>query len=299
MAGPRAYYSGSQYAGTVLDGYYTAYLDSPLISAPLQLAAVKEIPEIPSNKYAMAFNGRLLAIGVDDYSNIEEWKSLSYAVSDAKEISDVFAKQGFKSRLFKNAQATKSRIIEALLKENLTSRPDDTFVLYVAGHGFTDAGGEQFIVPFNRKGKIEVISLSEIEALLESHQGKAYVILDNCSEQLLDIDLSSRYKHMLTSNGLGKNRNELSQNKLLINENKNPLIIISSSPGQEAFESSSLQSGIATYKLLEYLKNNRDKQNIDFKEMFEYIKKQTSMLAKSKQIPQNPKVYIKRDSILN
>ncbi len=99
-------------------------------------------------------NSRALVIGIDKYKNAPP---LSYAVSDAEEISSIivkefnFAKENV-SCLF-NKDATKEKIVKTYMtytSEEIVE--DERILIFFAGHGFTSTGkrGEVgFLVPYD------------------------------------------------------------------------------------------------------------------------------------------------------
>lgn len=227
---------------------------------------------------------RLFAVGINDYKfTRDEWKSLKFAVSDAEKVSTVFAQYGFETALLTDRNAVKSDIIRQLYDEVSQSRPGDTFVLYFAGHGFSDIDGDMFILPYldeDRGPDDRVISLGEIKALLSLHKGKTYLIVDNCFNQL-NIDLD------------GWNISEMGGRKpKFIRDNDDerfPVCLLGSSPGERAFESDAYDSGLATHAMLEYLAGTEHKASLNFRTMFEYVRAKTPGLALSLyRLPQHP-----------
>jgi hypothetical protein len=227
---------------------------------------------------------RLFAVGINDYKfTRDEWKSLKFAVSDAENVSEAFRAYGFETELLTDRNAVKSDIIRQLYDEVSQSRPGDTFVLYFAGHGFSDIDGDMFILPYldeNRGPDARVISLDEIKALLSLHKGKTYLIVDNCFNQL-NIDLD------------GGDISEMGTfESKFIRDNGDagfPVCLLGSSPGERAFESETYDSGLATHAMLEYLADTEPETSLNFSAMFEYVRAETPRLALSLyRLPQHP-----------
>ncbi len=159
-------------------------------------------------------------------------------------------------------------IVKSLFQETLNSDSEDAFVFYWAGHGFTDAGGDKYIITYNTNQKeIEIISLAEIKGLLSYHKGKTYVILDACFTKM-DVDV--------------ENLTEKLDSLPLTGSENGPAILFSSSQGERAIESKLLRSGLATHILLDYLKGKNPQKGIDFEDMYNHILKQTPIIANNR-----------------
>jgi hypothetical protein len=81
----------------------------------------------------------ILAAGVDRYA--EGGLNLKYAAGDAQAVSELFQRQGttlyrqVHTRLLLNEQTTRDRIRQALADIAREARPQDTLLVYLAGHG--------------------------------------------------------------------------------------------------------------------------------------------------------------------
>jgi uncharacterized caspase-like protein len=89
----------------------------------------------------------VLALGIDKYRY--EVLNLKYAVADAKALSSAFNLPNAGKALYEQVIVYDPVLNEAVTAENLhrkfeelgkVIRPDDVFVLYMAGHGVTDNG---------------------------------------------------------------------------------------------------------------------------------------------------------------
>ena len=210
-------------------------------------------------------SSRLLAIGIDSYPDDLCWVPLAFAVSDAEKVSEAFSLHDFKTTQLINEEGNKSNILNSLLYESLISKPGDTFVLYIAGHGFVDINGNKFVVTYNEsERKKEVLSISEIKAFLSIHRGTTYVLIDTCFNEL-DIDLGTNP----------------ATNAKLVGDN-HPAILVAGQIGERAIESYRFEAGLTTFALLEFLNDSLDSNGIgslDFEDMFSHITKTTSSLA--------------------
>jgi len=217
---------------------------------------------------------RILSIGIDQYNG--KFEQLKFAVSDAIKTSKAFNKYGYESSTLTNDAADKSNILDELFHEILVSKPDDNFVLYIAGHGFSDINGNLFVVPYSNGKRYSIISLSEINSLLSFHKGKTYALIDTCFDRK-EIDLNS----YVQSFPVRKNGNETT-------------FILASNT--KAIESKFFKSGLMTHSILKFLANAdvncesevdifdivvRDYEQINFQKMFSYISRNTKKISLS------------------
>ncbi len=85
----------------------------------------------------------LLSIGIDDYP---EGRALSYAGKDARAVARALRSELYpktKSTLLLDRQATQAGIVKALEEVAAGARPQDTLIVYMAGHGVK--AGEDFV----------------------------------------------------------------------------------------------------------------------------------------------------------
>ena len=223
---------------------------------------------------------RLLAIGIDEYNNNSLIRPLEFAASDAKRVADAFSPYGFKPKILVNEQASKLNIYKSLASESFISDSNDTFVLYVAGHGLSDKHGNKFIIAYNEDGsRNDIISVLEIEVLLQAHKGKVNVIIDTCFEKR-EIDLTGYLAQFELLKGGGGDEKKID-------------FLFSSSIGEKAIESQKFKSGLTTHALLEYL--NRNPEKIDFGTMFDYASNRTTLIARDVYSSQQHCVVVRKN----
>jgi WD40 repeat protein len=114
-------------------------------SLPVAVAVTSTAPRSPQRLY-------VLALGVDKYRY--EVLNLKYAVADTKAFSAAFNLPNAGKGLYEQVIVCDPMLNEAVTAENLRRkfeelgkviRPDDVFVLYMAGHGVTDNGRYWYI----------------------------------------------------------------------------------------------------------------------------------------------------------
>ena len=215
-------------------------------------------------------SARILSIGINSYEASSNYEPLDYAVRDTTRVSEAFAEHGFKSLTLFDNEATKDNILGSLVEEALTSKPGEFFVFYFAGHGFMDKRGEEALVTFDG----EFLALTDVEAVLSWHRGKAVVIVDTCFHQRKDVDLGIIPR--------------ISPGMPWPHWAKPVTFILAAQPGQDAAESSAFRSGLFTQALLSYLQqielglaNHIGKQDIELYsvELFDRVSKDTTRLS--------------------
>jgi hypothetical protein len=154
-------------------------------------------PEAPAGA------GRLvvLAIGVNQYANPQ--LNLAYAAPDAETVLETLRGQGeglfsqVRGTLLKDQQATRASVLAALDATARSVMPEDTFVLYIAGHGVRTEPDNRFLFlphditdasswdALKRQGLDDstlVVAISRIRAR------NAFLLLDTCHAGQLTID---------------------------------------------------------------------------------------------------------------
>jgi hypothetical protein len=194
----------------------------------------------------------VLAIGVTDYEN-KGWR-LPLAAGDAKAFADAMEIVGkgyfteVRSTLVRDGEATTKGIEQPFAKIAKEVKPNDVFVLYIAGHGRYD--GTFYFVPQNfnpEKGhtiRNDAISQDNWRDWIASVKvNKRVVVLDTCE----------------SAEGTGNFIRQLADPRLAAMElfqyaTGDNLI---AAAGQGAFESNRLGHGLLTYAILESLAKER------------------------------------------
>ena len=133
----------------------------------------------------------VIAIGVDDYPNFNQ--NLTFAGADARAFQDMLvAKAGplhakIKSLVLAKGgdEAPTAVNINAALAAFREAGPDDTVVLFLAGHGVND-GPDYLFLPTDAKadGKIwdkrTVINWEALQSAIETSKGRRIMLVDTC-----------------------------------------------------------------------------------------------------------------------
>ncbi len=164
------------------------------------IASRPETVKITSTAATATDPGRLfvLAIGVNDY--FDSRLALNYAVPDAKAIVDGFrAARGdvyaaVETRLLTDAEVTPEKFEAVLSEIGAKARPQDTFVMFVAGHGKT-VDGRYYYLPHDFRYRDETsfaasgIGQSQFQDWLSRVKAQRSVLLfDTCESGSLTED---------------------------------------------------------------------------------------------------------------
>ena len=215
----------------------------------------------------------ILAVGINQYVNRDF--DLRHAVSDAESLVKALERAQSQIREFskvkaislKDAHATKNNILRALallnkdmpkgtttdrlssaLKGLNVVRPDDTLIIFFAGHGFVHRD-RFYLVPHDGMSASEAptnvsrsISDRELEAALENiDAGHVVLIVDSChSGQMLEFE--EKRRGPLNSRGLAQLAYE-----------KGAYVLAAAQSHQAALESDRIGHGLLTYALLDGL----------------------------------------------
>jgi hypothetical protein len=147
--------------------------------------------------------GRLIivAIGVDEYQLAE--LNLRFAVADARNVLETLQQRAFgvfrsvTTTLIINREATRPRILATLNAVAQMARPEDTFVLYMAGHGVrSDQDGRFLFLPHETSStadwaSIRRVALDEnmlVSALARIRARDGFLFIDTCHAGQVTID---------------------------------------------------------------------------------------------------------------
>jgi len=127
---------------------------------------------------------RALIIGINDYQDPKIPK-LKTAVNDAKAMSELLVKRyGFKVKLILNQEATRKTIYQALRDLASSTKPDDSVLIYYAGHGDLDRTfNDGWWIPVDAKGGDPATYLdnTQVQKAMSSMQARhVLLIADSC-----------------------------------------------------------------------------------------------------------------------
>ncbi|MFH1075560.1 MAG: caspase family protein [Pseudomonadota bacterium] len=127
---------------------------------------------------------RALIIGINDYQDAKI-PALKTAVNDAKAMSELLGKRyGFKVKLLLNQEATKKTIYQALRDLASSTQPDDSVLIYYAGHGDLDRTfNDGWWIPVDAKSGDSVTYLdnTQVQKAMSSMQARHVLLIsDSC-----------------------------------------------------------------------------------------------------------------------
>ena len=127
---------------------------------------------------------RALIIGINDYKD-SKIPDLETAVNDARAMAELLrGRYGFQVALLLDRKATKEAIYDALRELALSTEPDDSVLIYYAGHGDLDrAYNDGWWIPADARGGNPVTYLDNVQVQKAMRSMKARHVLlisDSC-----------------------------------------------------------------------------------------------------------------------
>ncbi len=242
-------------------------------------------PDVQWSQTAKALrNARLfvLAVGVSKYARREY--SLALAAKDAGDVDAVFRGatslySSVETRLLTDERATRAEVLSGLEWLRKSAGPDDTAILFIAGHGVNDARGRYFFLPhdadvaqLNRTG----IGEAEIRSTLAAVRGRAMLFADTC--------------HAGNVIGTGRAAGaELGRLANTLSSSETGVIVFSASTGrQESIEAAEWGNGAFTKALLAGLKGQADFRKdgvVTHQGLSYYLGREVVALTRGRQTP--------------
>jgi hypothetical protein len=218
-------------------------------SEPAELVLTYERPLAKSRLF-------LVSVGVNRYADAN--LNLKYAVRDAEAFAELFRRRGaglyeqVRITTLLDDQATRAGIHEVLKKVASQTRPQDTLVLFLAGHG-TMVGQRYYFVPHELRRKADMleddirhqaIPADELSDDLGTARAlKRMLILDTCaSGGALAVAMKGRSGFAL--------RGAIER----LSRTQGIFTIAAASASEEAQEARQLGHGVLSYALLAGLK---------------------------------------------
>lgn len=229
----------------------------------------------------------VLAVGVSDYVNPDY--RLGLAAKDAGDLVAALLRQkgGWYSRvevqLITDRQATRKGVEGgfAWLKERV--RADDTAVIFLAGHGINDDGGDYHFLPADaelERVRATGVSFLTVRDTLSRLPGKVLLMADTCH----------------SGNILGRlRRGQSNDATAALNDlasAENGIVVFASSTGQQvSLESAEWGNGAFTRAVLEGLRGQADyrqRGRITYKMLDLYISDRVTEMTRGAQTPVSP-----------
>ncbi|MBL9005765.1 MAG: caspase family protein [Myxococcales bacterium] len=211
-----------------------------------------------------------LAVGVGDYPS--EALKLRYAKKDANDLARVLKEQGrilyeeVSTRVITDEQATLSGIRQGLSWLQSSLRPDDTALIFLAGHGVNEAGSGQYLflphdVDMTRLAQTG-LSSTELQRVLSALPSRVLLFLDTCHAGNI---LGGRRSRGLETEPAadtkpdGSNQGDVTRFVDDLTHAEQGLVVMAASTGRQASqESPDWKNGAFTLALLEGLRGKAD-----------------------------------------
>jgi WD40 repeat protein len=241
---------------------------------------------VQSNMKTVSFNSNLkqeephlyiLAIGIDQYK--ESNVNLKYAVKDARDIegkikvqaATLYNLRNIHYEILTDREATKMNIVNKIDALAKAMKPQDSFILFVAGHGVL-LQNQYYLLTHDYSGNVSeniMISSNEIVEMSKKIKSLSQLfIFDTCHAGGVDTIISGLYDARMS-----------------VLAKKMGLHIYASASDKQAAMDGYKGNGLFTYTLLDGLNNNRqaDKNkdgNVTIVGLGEYSKKMTTSISK-------------------
>ena len=219
----------------------------------------------------------ILSIGIDQYK--DSTINLKYAVKDSTDIKEKLLKQAetlYKPRnihhiILKDKDATKQNITNKITELSKMIKPNDSFILFVAGHGIL-LQNQYYMLTSEYDGNVNdgtMISSNEIVEISKKIKSLSQLfIFDTCHAGGVDYIVSGLYDARMS-----------------VLAKKMGLHIYASANSKEQAMDGYQGNGLFTYTLLDGLNNNKNadknKDNkISLTELGEYSKQTTTDISK-------------------
>ncbi|HOG12285.1 MAG TPA: caspase family protein [Smithellaceae bacterium] len=227
----------------------------------------------------------IFSIGIDQYKDSSV--NLKYAVKDAKELeakikaqsATLYRPQNIHYSLVTDQEANKTNIINKINALADTIKPQDSFILFVAGHGVL-LQNQYYMLTHDFDGRINdagVISSNEIVEMSKQIKALSQLfIFDTCHAGGVDTIISGLYDARMS-----------------VLARKMGLHIFASANDQQAAMDGYKGNGLFTYTLLDGLNNNKEADKykdgkVSIVGLGEYARKMTTAISKQIRHEQTP-----------
>jgi len=240
---------------------------------------------VQSSMKTVSFNSKIkqeeahlyiLAVGIDQYE--DSGVNLKYAVKDARDIEEkirvqaatLYAPRNIHHELLTDKEATKANITKKIDALAATVKPQDSFILFVAGHGVL-LQNQYYMLTHDFNGQVSdagMISSNEIVEMSKQIKSLSQLLIfDTCHAGGVDTIVNGLYDARMS-----------------VLAKKMGLHIYASASDKQAAMDGYKGNGLFTYTLLDGLNNNRqaDKNKdgrVTVVGLGEYSKKETTKIS--------------------
>lgn len=250
-------------------------------SKNMSIYDIKKLENENNNIVLEKSNLYFLSLAVGDYE--DKNYNLKYPVNDVESVKEKFLKNSkntfeniFTYKLHDN-EVTKDNIEKIFDEISKKLKLNDTFVLYIAGHGTIQDGKYQFI-PYKIDEKISIDNIKQNLGKIANYTNKSLVMLDTCYSGAVIENISDN----ATTNRLSHDNNSINY-------------IVASSSEQVALEGYN-NHGIFTYSVLDAFDKN-DKLKV--KDLSDYVTQVVPKITQEKfHYSQTPQIKLNKNFIL-
>jgi hypothetical protein len=242
------------------------------------------------------------------YANVEGVGALKHAEDDATAVAATLERQGWEKPVAAliGAAAIRSSILNALVRLARDSRPEDTVLIYFAGHGVSAKWAEgkkphtYWIAADTTLGLLEKDGL-RLEHIMDYVDdipaNKKVVILDHCHSGTVKLPASAAGGGRDAGDGTLKLARDLSLPEDLpkqLEDRAGSGVLVVGAASDVAYELATLKHGLLTFALLQALESdaadkppagNGDKQ-LSTTELADYLEDQMKLLAPQNNVKQ-------------
>jgi uncharacterized caspase-like protein len=232
----------------------------------------------------------LVAVGISAYARRDI--ALAYAAKDARAVHDFYAgKDGGtipadRRVLLTDGKATRAAVLSALTTVAGRTAPEDLLIVYLALHGFPDAGGDlYFLVHDTDPNQLVGTGLPQRDleyALSKAGAKRIALIADACHSGAAGLGGSAARRALV-----------LAQTNSLIRRiaaaRPGMALLTASSASEASIEGEKWKHGVFTYYLLEGLRGKADADGDRFvtvRELFDYVYREVSEATGGRQHPE-------------
>jgi len=246
-------------------------------------SSLPQAAPIPPDTRASKRNLYVLAVGTDTYRYFPAAQQLRFAVNDARNFASTLQTlaRGYYGwvdpTMFLDDDTVKTQLPEALRSLATISRPDDTVILFVSGHGHRGRDNKLYLVGSNTQpDRMEETSLAwdSVAEALKGVKARILVFIDAChSGAVPDGGSNDEIAGTLSAQDLR-------------------FTVLAAAKGrQESFERSDLRAGIFTHAILQAITSDRSAVDlnkngvIELSELYSHIKPQVLTEMRGAQTP--------------
>lgn len=198
-----------------------------------------------SNKYA-------LVIGVENYQNSPNIRKVQFAEADAKGMAEMLKLHGYTEpnlHLLLSGLSTKTTIESWVRTLSGVLEPNDTILVFFAGHGFSD-NGHSFITCYDTQPNDLTNTSISLQYLIETIQST------DCEKIMFFLDCCE--SGMVLSEGMRGLIGNMSEEELkqFLKKSEYCVVFASCKPDQKSYSDGLIGHGIWTYFVIQALNGN-------------------------------------------